>query len=129
MSGPSKVKLITHKCNYEAMRMRFKYKWNPFPVKLSTTFTPLCVIVYLETQSLQILDPGQTIHCCQDLSVINCTVFPTKNSHKVSLRIVFLSILDVDIYVPSRYEWLNYSFTPVTFYFVSISPMDVLNKT
>ena len=77
MSGPSKVKLITHKCNYEAMRMRFKYKWNPFPVKLSTTFTPLCVcvIVYLETQSLQILGQGQTIHCCQDLSVINCTVF------------------------------------------------------
>lgn len=120
MSGPSKVKLITHKCNYEAMRMRI-FSTNG-TLKLSATFTPLCVIVYLETQSLQILDQGQTIHCCQDLSVINCTVFPTKNSHKVSLRIVFLSILAVDIYVPSRCEWLNYYFTPVTFYFVSISP-------
>ena len=74
MSGPSKVKLIMHKFNYEAMRMRFKCKWNPFPVKLSTTFTPLFVIVYFETQSLQILDQGQTIHCCQDLTMFNCTV-------------------------------------------------------
>ena len=46
MSGPSKVKLMTHKFNYEAMRMRFLYKWNLFPVNLGTTFTPLCVIAY-----------------------------------------------------------------------------------
>ena len=80
MSGPSKVKLITHKCNYEAMRMRI-FSTNG-TLKLSATFTPLCVIVYLETQSLQILDQGQTIHCCQGLTVFNCTVIQWKTHFK-----------------------------------------------
>ena len=71
MSGPSKVKLMTHKFNYEAMRMRFLYKWNPFSCKFRyNIYTFVCHCLSI----LQILDQGQTIHYCQDLTIFNCTV-------------------------------------------------------